>query len=216
VVVSEEPAGLWAARRDALGLTDAVRVIPRGSLVRPTADEWTAFVAHLTAHLEADPADVVVFDSLAALWPVADENNATEVTRAMAPLHLLCRGRAVLLSHHIRKCDGREGTAARGSGALGAFVDIMLEMRRGRAKLDGHRTGRVLTGYGRFDDIPAEWPIELTPGDPPRYDYRPPKDEDELDPDGNAPLRRAILAALPKDGSPLSRKEIWDRLPEEL
>jgi hypothetical protein len=216
VVVSEESEGVWAARRDALGLTDAVRIIPRGHLLLPTHDEWRAFIARLNAHLEADPADVVFFDSLAAIWPVRDENNAAEVCRALAPLHRLCRGRAVGLSHHIRKSDGRDGTAARGSGALAAFVDVMLELRR--VKAGSKRNHRVITGFGRFDDTPDEWVIELVPGDPPRYEHRPPTAAElaTLTDDGNAPLRVAILAALPKDGTPLTRKEIWDRLPHEL
>jgi hypothetical protein len=125
----------------------------------------------------------------------------------------LGRGRAVLLSHHIRTSDGWEGTAARGSGALAGFVDVLVEMRRAKF---ARPTVRVLSGYGRFDDIPDEWRAELVSGDPPRFEYRPPRDEDDPDPDGNGALRRAILKALPKDGSALTRKEIWDRLPAEL
>ncbi len=213
VVVSEEPAGVWAARRDQLGLTDAVRLIPRGGFVRSTFDGWAGFVAHLTELLKSDPADLVVFDSLASVWPVRDENNATDVGRALSPLHRLCRGRSVLLVHHIRKSDGREGTAARGSGALGAFVDLMLELRRVKTA-GGPRTHRLLTGYGRYDAIPAEWPVELVPGDPPGYAYRPPQPEAEADaPD---PLRAAILAVLPTTEPGMTRSEIWAALPVDL
>jgi hypothetical protein len=78
--------------------------------------------------------------------------------RALAPLHLITEaGAAVLLAHHPRKSDGKEGKASRGSGALPGFADIIIEMRRS----SGKDRQRVLTGYSRFDETPPELVIEL-------------------------------------------------------
>lgn len=124
-------------------------------------DDWLGFLAHLAA----DPADLVVFDTLANLWPVRDENSAAEVGACLAPLHKLTAGRAVLLVHHLRKSDGAEGTGSRGSGAIAGFVDVMAELRRQKPTVDPGQRRRVLTGYGRYDGIPDEWVVELAEKD---------------------------------------------------
>src|SRR5262249_12416766 len=67
---------------------------------------------------------------------------------------------AVRIAHHIEKSDAGEGRAARGSTALAGFVDVMLELRRFRPDCRADRR-RVLTGYGRFDEVPGELVIEL-------------------------------------------------------
>jgi hypothetical protein len=64
------------------------------------------------------------------------------------------------LVHHLRKGDGQEATGARGSGALPAFVDVILELRRYDASVRQDRR-RVLTGYSRWDDTPDELVVEL-------------------------------------------------------
>ncbi|MEO2092058.1 MAG: AAA family ATPase, partial [Gemmataceae bacterium] len=162
VVVTEESPDEWAARRNALGLTDAVRVLPRPFFGKPSYDEWLAFLTHLIAHLDQHPADVVILDTLADLWPAKDENSAVEVHAALQPLRKLADGRAVVCVHHLRKSDGGEGTAARGSGALVGFVDVVAELRRAPKSTDPHGRRRVLKGYGRMTGIPDEWMIELS------------------------------------------------------
>ncbi len=76
------------------------------------------------------------------------------------PLHGIAERAALLLLHHPRKSDGKEATASRGSGALPAFVDTILELRRHDAE-NRESTKRVLTGFGRWDETPAELVIEL-------------------------------------------------------
>jgi len=163
LVVSEEPNQLWVERRDELNLGDHVQVMPRPLKGKPTLPIWTAFILHLVECVKASGFNVVIFDTLSQFWPVVNENDASEVTAAMMPLRMLCdAGVAVLLIHHPRKSDGQEGTAARGSGALPGFVDILLELRRYEAtKSDDRR--RVLTGYSRYAATPQELVIELTP-----------------------------------------------------
>jgi hypothetical protein len=74
---------------------------------------------------------MVVFDTLSNLWPVKNENDASEVQAALMPLRALTTsGRSLFAVHHLTKAGGAEATASRGSGALAAFVDVILELRR--------------------------------------------------------------------------------------
>ena len=211
VIVSEEPAGVWAARRDAVGIPrDAVRIIPRNAMPRcANLEEWSEFLGFLSEQFEADPVDLVVFDTLANLWPVKDENSAAEVSAVLSQFHRLTANRAVLGVHHLRKSDGAEGTGSRGSGALAGFADVILELRRQKASLDSTQRKRVLSGFGRYDAIPSEGVVELTeegrfvscePGAAP----------------GTDPLKEAIRSLLRAAGpAGLTRKQLWERLPEE-
>jgi RecA-family ATPase len=153
--VTEEHHNLWARRRTRLGIGSWVRFLIRPFKTKPTMDGWLQFLDYLGRKLKDWPADLVVFDTLSKLWPVKDENNASEVTEALMPLRAIAEQRALLLLHHLRKSDGQEGTASRGSGALPADVDILLELRRHDAG-DRHSRKRVLTGVGRFEETPGE------------------------------------------------------------
>src|SRR5262249_4329097 len=103
---------------------------------------------------------LVVFDTISSLWPVKDENNSVEVQTALMPLWNLPDTTGVVLGHHLNKRDGGEGTGSRGSGALPAFVDTILELRRYDAN-NLECCKRVITAYGRDDDTPPEMVIEL-------------------------------------------------------
>jgi hypothetical protein len=159
--VTEEPKNLWIARRDQIGIGDHVQVIVQPFLATPSFSAWEEFVFYLRDQLDKLPSpSVLVLDTLSRFWPVLNENDAAEVNRAAAPLRALTQKSAVLLNHHIRKGDGQQATASRGSGALPAFADILLEMRRYDASTPAcHK--RVLTGYGRYPDFPEELVIEL-------------------------------------------------------
>lgn len=87
----------------------------------------------------AHGASLIVLDTMAQLIDLDDENSATAyrpLTRTVKDLqHAGC---AVLLLHHLRK-GGRGGDpdAGRGSGALGAAVDLQLGLSRcGKAPTD--------------------------------------------------------------------------------
>ena len=163
---------------------------------------------HLANVLASDPADLVVFDTLVDLWPVKDENNATDVQGALQPVRRLADGRAVLLVHHLRKSDGGEGTGSRGSGALAGFVDVLVELRRAGRAADPGGAKRVLTAVGRASGIPPEWAVEL---DEEAGVYR---GTDMGDPSallGEA-IRKALFAAGPEG---LTFPQLRDKLPPE-
>jgi hypothetical protein len=155
LVVTEENESLWAQRRDALGLGDHLRFFVRPFVGKPSWEAWRAFLGHLSAVLESDPVDLIVFDPLTNLWPVRDENDAAQVIEALMPLRGLTGDAGLLLCHHFRKSDGQEGTGSRGSGALTGFVDGIVELRR-YAPGDKDDRRRVLTGYGRWPDTLKE------------------------------------------------------------
>jgi hypothetical protein len=159
--VTEESQSKWADRRDKLGLKDHVEFLVRPFAAKPDWAAWLAFLAHLRDLCARRPFDLLVFDTLANLWPVRDENDDAQVQAALMPLHQLDARANQLLVHHNRKGDGQEATAARGSGALAAFVDTIVELRRFDPR-ERHNRQRVLTGYGRFDETPEERVIELT------------------------------------------------------
>jgi hypothetical protein len=95
--------------------------------------------------------------------PIHAENSATAMQDALEPLHRLTEaGLAVLLCHHPRKGDPTPGQAARGSGALPAFADILLELHPFTAG-DPTDRRRVLFGFSRWDDTPPRLVIELNP-----------------------------------------------------
>jgi len=76
---------------------------------------------------------------------------------------LTAAGLAVLLIHHPRKGVNLAGQAARGSGALASFVDILIEMHwYGKADEDDRR--RWLRAYSRYEETRPGLVLELTPG----------------------------------------------------
>jgi predicted ATP-dependent serine protease len=163
LVISEEGSGHWSRRREAFKLDDHVHVLCRPFRGRPSLPEWERFIAHVCDLIQLHGYDLVVIDTLAGLWSVADENDAAHVTAALMPLNAITgAGVALLLIHHLRKGDGTEGQASRGSGALPSFVDVVVEMRRNDGKADDAR--RVLTAYSRFDDTPVQNVLELSAG----------------------------------------------------
>jgi hypothetical protein len=161
LVISEESRTLWARRREDMGIGDHVHLQVRPFMGRPTMAQWEQLIHLIAEAVRSNRYDLVVFDTLASLWPVLKENDAGEVGTALAPLHqITATGAGVLLVHHPRKGDAGEGQAARGSGALAGFVDIIVELRRYAAE-DRDDRRRVLSSYSRFDETPAETVMEL-------------------------------------------------------
>jgi hypothetical protein len=207
LVISEEPADLWTERRDRLGIGDHVEALIRPFRQRPTWKEWGAFIDHLAAFTAERMYELIVIDPLPNFWPVCDENDASQVNAALYPLRRLTdAGAGVMLIMHPRKSGGEEGTAARGSGALSAFPDILVEMRR-MCPTDRRDRRRVLTGLSRFRETPAELVIELSAeGD----QYTALGDRAEA---GGKLRSEQIEAVLPDAGPGLTAEEVLDALP---
>lgn len=161
IIVSEESKQLWRIRRDKVGLNDNHRVISKPFMAKPTLREWIEFNEYLHDLAIKRNAQGIVFDTIGNMAPWRDENDAAAVGEALLPLNrLTSAGIGVMLVHHMGKGDGSEGRASRGSTAIPAFADIIIELRRHNPS-DNTDRRRVLTGYGRFDEIPSELVIEL-------------------------------------------------------
>jgi hypothetical protein len=163
VYVTEESETIWAERRDKLGIGDHCEAVLRPFRLKPTMPQWSAWLQQLTLSLEDAPADLVVIDTLSKLWPVQNENDASEVTAALMPLLEVSYGLkiTVLLVHHLRKGDGLESTQTRGSGGITAAVDSILELRRYNPG-DRKDRRRVLSCDARYDDRLDEVVVELS------------------------------------------------------
>jgi hypothetical protein len=160
LVVSEESADLWLARRKKLGFGD-VRFLCRPFRGRPTAPQWQALIDHIAALHARQPRDLVVIDSLAYFFPGRTENVAAVMLEVLAPLTRLAEaGLSVLLLHHPRRRESARGQAARGSGGLMSFVDVLIEMRGVGAGPTDRR--RRLEAMSRYDQTPHDRVIELS------------------------------------------------------
>jgi hypothetical protein len=162
VVVSEESLEHWQRRSRYLDFGDHVGWYCEPFPGRPRPDEWRACVEGIAAlHARCDFA-LVMIDALAAFFPGRAENNAGCMLEALAPLRQLTRrGLSVLVLHHPSKGDPPLGQLARGSGALSAAADILLEMRfYPSAEEDDRR--RWLQALSRFPETPRQKVIELT------------------------------------------------------
>lgn len=130
LVVSEEPRDLWPERRHRLGLGSELGVLTRPFAGRPTLADFRQLHDQIIELRQQRPLDLVVFDSLAMFLPGRTENDAGVMVGALAPfLALADAGLAVWLLHHPAKGEPALGQAARGSGALMASADVILEMR---------------------------------------------------------------------------------------
>lgn len=164
LVVSEESAALWSARRRAIPIGAHTRLVSRPFLARPTVEQWEELVGHAEVMWAEGALDLFVVDPLAAFLPGRSESDPGTLLNMLHPLRRLAEaGVAVLVLHHPRKKPSDEGSAARGSGALLGFVDVILELNRyGRLASDECR--RRLTGLARHPETPRELIYEWVPG----------------------------------------------------
>jgi hypothetical protein len=163
IVISEESPVHWQRRHQKLGFGDHIGWFCRPFPGKPRPEEWRAFIDNLTDLHARCPFSLVLIDPLAAFLPVRSENDATTMLEALMPLQTLAaRGPAFLIAHHPSKGETLPGQAARGSGALSGFADILIEMRLfPHAKDDDRR--RRLQAFSRFPETPRRLAIELTP-----------------------------------------------------
>jgi hypothetical protein len=161
VVVSEESPAQWLLRSRQLDFAGQVCWLCRPFRGKPSSDQWLALLDRLAELRHRQGVALVVIDPLAAFLPGRDESGAAGMLAALAPLQRLTTlGMSVLLLHHPRKKESAAGLAARGSGALPGFADILIEMDwYHRGDLDDRR--RRLRGYSRFAETPRHLVIEL-------------------------------------------------------
>lgn len=201
LVVTEEMSVLWKRRQKLMDIGSHVHVISRPFKSNPTQQDWEDFLQHV--RLLVPDYDLIVFDTLPSLWPVARENEAGEVIRALRPLHECVGNAALLLVRHPRKGDGTDATAGRGSGALSGFVDVIVEFRRYRNE-ERSDTRRVLTVYSR------ETPFECVVDRDGSYGYEHTGDRADV----TSQDRIAVFLGMLGGGEVLTSEELLDTWPE--
>ncbi len=160
LIVSEESESIWKTRAYNFGLGENIHLVSRPFMYKPTTAQWRDFLGYVGGLIESHGYNLIILDTLAALWPVRDENSASEVTQTLMPVRQWNeKGVSVLLVHHFRKGDGQEGQGDRGSGALASFVDVKIEFRR-YDRESQEDTRRVVTVLSRYE-IPPEQVIRL-------------------------------------------------------
>jgi hypothetical protein len=207
VVVSEEPRDLWPMRQAQHRFGPELAIVPRPFAGRPTLAELEELSARLVEMKEQSGLDLVVFDSLSVFLPSRNENSAGSVTNAMSPFIALAEaGLSVLLLHHPSKGEPALGQAARGSGAITASVDIVLEMRHPGGNPFTQR--RKIFGWSRHDETPRQMLIELSPDG---RDYsRLPDTTDDFHENWET-----VLQVLANSPTPMTRQEIRAGWPPE-
>jgi hypothetical protein len=201
--VTEEREFRWAERRREMRLDGShVRFLINPFLQKPQFSDWLRFINYLKQLQQANPADLIVLDTLTNLWPVVHENDASEVQAALMPLRQLIGPASILAAGHLRKSDGLEGTGTRGSGALLAFVNCIIEMRRYDEKSDTDRR-RVLKWYAHWEGLP-ERVIELSPDG---LSYTVAGERQDV---ARRDLRDGIYKVLPFAAPGLQAKEVHD------
>jgi hypothetical protein len=161
--VTEEQEETWDERCERLGINDDLCIFKvQPFLLKPQPAEWLDFLDHVSERVMACGAELLVFDTISALWPVVNENDAAQVQATLMALRGITRttGAGLLITHHLKKADGMEGTGLRGSSAIGGFVDALVELRRLCPHLPNDRRRR-LTVLGRWPETPPELTIQL-------------------------------------------------------
>jgi hypothetical protein len=163
LVISEESEAVWQRRFQHLGIHDHVDLLCRPFTATPTMEQWRALVETALDLHQRHGTTLVVIDSLATFLPAHSENSAGALLECLTPLQrLTTAGMGVLLPHHPRKGNTLAGQAARGSGALPGFVDIIVEMGYYVAPDDLDRRRRLIA-FSRHEETPRHLLMELVP-----------------------------------------------------
>jgi hypothetical protein len=163
LVVSEEPRGTWRERVRRMPVAGHVKLMSRPFLRRPTPQQWNQLVDYAGERWLAGEMDIFVVDPLARFLPGSTESDMSALLEFLNPLQqLTAAGVAVLILHHPRRERSEAGSSARGSGALLAAVDIIVELTQfGRLKTDERR--RKLFALSRFPETPRHLVYEWDP-----------------------------------------------------
>jgi hypothetical protein len=207
VVISEEPASLWVERSRTLDLDGHVDWFCQPFRGRPTPRAWRELLDQVGRLRDQRGADLLVIDALANLAPLRSENDSVQMLKALRPLQeLTARGLGLLISHHPRKGRVLPGQAARGSGALSGYADILVEMRAVSPRAGDRR--RRLRAYSRHAATPPSlvlgWTADGT-------DYVDLGSAAELDFDQVWPVLQGILGEA--EGT-LTRRALLRRWPD--
>jgi hypothetical protein len=168
LVISEEPVADWVEKREEFGFENKLKfwIWPQPFLVKIKLKLWESFFQEVLDFCKENEVEFIIFDTISKNWPVANENDATQVTDALRPTYLWQKNNlAVLLVHHDNKTGGAFGKNIRGSSAIAGFGDMNMSYGR----LEGAHMSdrkRVLNISGRYSNaegnVVIEWQDDLS------------------------------------------------------
>jgi hypothetical protein len=207
VVISEEAPALWLERSRLLDLDGHVAWFCQPFRGKPTDEAWHGLLAQVGCLHDQKAVDLLVIDSLANLSPLRSENDAVQMLDALKPLQALtARGICLLITHHPKKGPTVPGQAARGSGALPGYADILLEMQALSRKPADRR--RRLRAFSRHPATPPSLVLAWTADG---TDYASLGSSLEPDFEHAWPLLEEVLAQAE---GPLTRRALGRRWPD--
>src|SRR5260370_509977 len=161
LVITEESRLDWDDRCRRLGIGPNIQFVCRPfNDARPTEAQWFSLIASIDKLHRREGLELVVIDTLATLLPGYAETCAPKLLDCLLPLQALANaGPAVLLVHHPGRGKRADGQAARGSSALGGFVDILMEMNYYKRPRSRDRRRRICS-YSRHVETPRHLVIE--------------------------------------------------------
>jgi hypothetical protein len=163
---------------------------------------WT--LREVREWLDGQRQAMVIVDTLARWAGIADENDASEVTKVIGEYMQVAQdtGSSVILVHHARKGGGKDGEAIRGSGAVLGTVDVAAELFR---KAEGSDQRRLdLRGRVIFDESTV-------------LDYDRDTGVYSVGVDTSAPVAETWVNAVPDDGTGMSIDALvvaWGNIPK--
>lgn len=153
LLITEEHPDHWRRRRELLGI--APKMIGIMPIIKRYTDqkEWAMFLGLVTKLCLDEEYKCVIIDTLSSLWPVQDENCAVAAGLGLEPLNIISEaGIALLCVHHAPKGKSQMGLSGRGSTAITAFFDVIVDMKRHGKGV--HNTRRKLTSWSRDLETP--------------------------------------------------------------
>ena len=205
VVVSEEGATTAAAK---LPPSDEILVLTREQAwPKPS---WPELIAAARDECRRIGAGLLLVDSFGfwASMPADAEKDSGAAQAALAPLlEAAGSGLAVLLIHHQRKGGGEDGDALRGSNAIAAAADVLIEVER--LGEDAPPRFRRLVAIGRWPETPGVLVFEH---DPREGSWRVVGEGDGRHEAGGIAWRERILSALPDSGPGSTLDELGELL----
>lgn len=161
LVITEENAGHWMRRMEDMDLIDCENIwfIPQPFNSRQKIGAWEKFInKDISGYCNDLSIDLLILDTISPIWPVNDENNASEVQTALLPLVSIAKlGVAVMAVHHFSKAGG-----ARGSTVISAVPDVLIDFMKPQGDEETRR--RVLKCRSRFEESPEQLLVDYVNG----------------------------------------------------
>lgn len=158
LILTEEHEDLWKRRRDDLNI-DGTQIWIQRIKRALTQEDWLNTITQVAVFCALQEIGCIIIDTLSALWPATDENDAIAVGKALDPLNALANsGFSIICIHHAPKAKQSAVISARGSTAITAFFDIVVNMRT--AGRGTHTTRRTLKAWGRDLETPESMTLE--------------------------------------------------------